>query len=188
MATKSWSDVGDIVAKYAPGIAADLVGPWAGLVGSGIALALGKGDDQTPEGVYEALKNDPEAIKALASVDTEKLKLEGIKIESRQKEMQSARDMNIAAIQAGRGEIQERLAYAIIALGFGLVAAVLFVPGDYIDDQMRNWAFPFAQSLISMVVGFYFGSTQWSNRNAVPSNFTANSKTAGFMDEVKTKK
>lgn len=188
MATKSWSDVADVVAKYAPKVAADLVGPWAGLVGSGIALALGKGDDQTPEGVYDALRNNPEAIKALATVDTEKLKLEGIKIESRQKEMESARAMNIAAIQAGRGEIQERLAYAIIALGFGLVAAVLFVPGDYIDDQMRNWAFPFAQSLISMVVGFYFGSTQWSNRNAVPSNFLPNSKTNGFMDEIKKTK
>ncbi|MDF3917503.1 hypothetical protein P3W43_01395 [Salinicola salarius] len=153
----NWSDIGDIVGKAAPAVGSALYGSAGGAIGTALASLLGT--EATPEAVGDALKRNPELA----------LKAQELEAEMRKAALadrSDARGLQKAALAAGRGEFQNWLASGVILAGFLLFAAILFAPEGTVDPQVRTWAFPFIQALITTVIGYYFGSTNWSNKNA----------------------
>ncbi|WP_110708515.1 hypothetical protein [Salinicola sp. CR57] len=160
----TWSDIGDIIGKAAPAVGSALYGSAGGAIGSALASLLGT--DATPEAVGDALKRNPELA----------LKAQELEAEMRKAALADradARGLQRAALVAGKGEFQNWLASGIILGGFLLFAAILFAPEGSVDPQVRTWAFPFIQALVTTVIGYYFGSTNWSAKN---SRLTVESK------------
>ncbi|MEC8917129.1 MAG: hypothetical protein VX796_05855 [Pseudomonadota bacterium] len=153
----NWSDIGDIVGKAAPAVGSALYGSAGGAIGTALASLLGS--DPTPESVKAAIESNPEwHLKAQAlEVEMQKAVLA---------DRDSARGLQKAALAAGKGEFQNWLASGIVLGGFLLFAAILFAPEGSVDPQVRTWAFPFIQALVTTVIGYYFGSTNWSAKNS----------------------
>lgn len=153
-----WSDLGNIVGKAAPALGTALAGPTGGALGTALASLLGS--DPTPESVKAAIDSNPEwALKA------QELELEMQKAVLADRD--SARGLQKAALSAGKGEFQNWLAAGVLIGGVIMLACIAFMPIDGLSDNIRMYVLGFLTAAMTQVLNYFFGSTNWSNKNSV---------------------
>ncbi|KAA0020735.1 hypothetical protein F0A16_02805 [Salinicola corii] len=168
----TWSDIGDIVGKAAPTLGTALAGKAGGAVGAALADLLGA--DSTPESVKSAIDSNPEwHLKA------RELELEMQKAVLADRD--SARGLQKAALAAGKGEFQNWLAAGVLVGGIIMLGCIAFMPADGLTDNTRMYILGFLTAAMTQVLNYFFGSTQWGNRNA---KLTAESPSANLYSQI----
>ena len=176
----SWQDVVSKIAGTVPDLAGDLLtGDYVGMARTAVSAALGVSNNG--DAVAKAIEADPSIVARLKQVDVDQYRGETERMKLELNDRESARQLQQTALEHGKGDFQNWLASGVLVGGFLLFALILFIPVDQMDSQVRTWAFPFIQAIITSVLGYYFGSTRWGNQNAVPRSG------GGFMAQVATR-
>ena len=136
-----------LLRSAAPVLATAVAGPLGGAAISAIAAKFGVAD--TVSAVAEAIAGDPQAAQKLRELDLEYAKLS-------MADISSARAMQVAAYQQDSwfGKNFIHLLATVIVVGSG---TLLFVSREQ-DVRMA------AVSFITFVLGFYYGTSQSSQR------------------------
>lgn len=148
-----------ILKGVAPVLATAVAGPAGGAAVGWIASKLGI-DDDTIEGVTEALTGNPEMTMKLKELDLEYAKLEVADRDSARKAYAEV------ATSANATDLEKMvvpvLALGVVGLAFLLIAVLMFknVPTD--QQQIIIFALGFITSAAGQVLSFYFGSSQGS--------------------------
>lgn len=161
-----WSDLTETVSRYAPAVGASLGGPMGGAIGAVVAAAVGKGDNPTPDAVYEAIQSNPSAAEALTKLDLARIEQQIAETQAELEDRDSARKLQMAALKEGKGEFQNWLAAGVLVGGTVMLAAVAFTPMDTLSDNVRMFILGFLTAAMTQVLNYFFGSTQWGNRHA----------------------
>ena len=148
-----------ILKGVAPVLATAVAGPAGGAAVGWIASKLGI-DDDTVEGVTNALMGNPEMTIKLKELDLEYAKLD-------QQDRDSARKAYAAVATSEYATKLDKavvpvLALGTVALAFGFIGLLMIkdVPVD--QQQMVIFALGFITSSAGQVLSFYFGSSQGS--------------------------
>ena len=148
-----------ILKGVAPVLATAVAGPAGGAAVGWIANKLGI-DDDTIEGVTQALTGNPEMTMKLKELDLEYAKLD-------QQDRDSARQAYAAVATSQYATHLDKLVVPTLALGtvalaFIFIGFLIFkdVPTD--QQQMIIFALGFITSSAGQVLSFYFGSSQGS--------------------------
>ena len=148
-----------ILKGVAPVLATAVAGPAGGAAVGWIASKLGI-DDDTVEGVTNALMGNPEMTLKLKELDLEYAKLD-------QQDRDSARKAYAQVATSENATDLEKMVVPVLALGvvglaFLLIGVLMFVntPGD--QQQIIIFALGFITSAAGQVLSFYFGSSQGS--------------------------
>jgi hypothetical protein len=148
-----------ILKGVAPILATAVAGPAGGAAVGWIASKLGI-DDDTIEGVTNALIGNPEMTMKLKELDLEYAKLE---VQDRD----SARQAYAQVATSEYATHLEKMVVPILALGvvglaFMLIAILMFVNTPSDQQQIIIFALGFITSAAGQVLSFYFGSSQGS--------------------------
>lgn len=181
----NWRDLADTVNKFAPGVGASLGGPMGAAVGAVMAAAVGKGDTPTPDSVYKAIQEDPGASEIIAKLDIKRIEQQIVETQAELEDRDAARQLQIAALNQGKGEFQNWLAAGVLLGGAVMLAAVAFTPMDTLSDNVRMFILGFLTAAMTQVLNYFFGSTQWGNRNARTDSFPVRS--GGIYSRVEAK-
>lgn len=169
----NWRDLAETVSKFAPAVGASLGGPMGGAVGAVVAAAVGKGDTPTPDAVHQAIKDNPAAAEAIAKLDVARIEQQVALTQAEMQDRGSARQLQVAAIKAGKGEFQNWLAAGVLVGGVVMLGAIAFMPMDTLNDNIRMYILGFLTAAMTQVLNYFFGSTHWGNRNARLDNAPA---------------
>ncbi|WP_110641032.1 hypothetical protein [Salinicola sp. CPA57] len=172
----NWSDIGDVVGKAAPAVGAALAGKAGGAVGSALASLLGT--SPTPESVAASIENDRDWY----------LKIQELELEMHRAvlgDRDSARGLQKAALAAGKGEFQNWLAAGVLIGGIVMLGFIAFMPIDGLSDNIRMYVLGFLTAAMTQVLNYFFGSTQWGNRNA---KLTADTQSASLYSRIDSKR
>ena len=137
-----------------------------GAIGAVVAAAVGKGDNPTPDAVYEAIQTNPAAAEALAKLDLARIEQQIAETQAEIEDRDSARKLQMAAIKEGKGEFQNWLAAGVLIGGVIMLGATAFMPMDGLSDNIRMYILGFLTAAMTQVLNYFFGSTQWSSRNS----------------------
>jgi hypothetical protein len=148
-----------ILKGVAPVLATAVAGPAGGAAVGWIASKLGI-DDDTIEGVTQALTSNPEMTLKLKELDLEYAKLEVA-------DRDSARKAYAAVATSEYATKLDKLVVPLLALGvvglaFALIAVLMFVNTPQDQQQLIIFALGFITSAAGQVLSFYFGSSQGS--------------------------
>ena len=148
-----------ILKGVAPVLATAVAGPAGGAAIGWIASKLGI-DDDTIEGVTQALTSNPEMALKLKELDLEYAKLEVA-------DRDSARKAYAAVATSEYATKLDKLVVPLLALGvvglaFALIAVLMFVNTPQDQQQLIIFALGFITSAAGQVLSFYFGSSQGS--------------------------
>jgi hypothetical protein len=143
----------------APILATAVAGPAGGAAVSWIASKLGI-DDDTIEGVTQALTGNPEMTMKLKELDLEYAKLE-------QQDRDSARQAYASVATSEHSTKLDKAVVPILALGtvalaFLFIGTLIFIDVAPDQQQMIIFALGFITSSAGQVLSFYFGSSQGS--------------------------
>lgn len=153
-----------IVQTVAPGIAASLGGPMAGIAARGIANALLGADNATPDEIERA-------VLAASPEDLRKLKQAEQVFQSQMKALQ----VDLEALHAGdRASARNRqirtndhmpayIAFAALCGFFGILAAIIFVELPPASQAPLNVMLGALGSLVVAIGNYYFGSSAGSS-------------------------
>jgi hypothetical protein len=148
-----------ILKGVAPVLATAIAGPAGGAAVGWLASKLGI-DDDTIEGVTQALQGNPEMTMKLKELDLEYAKMDAADRDSARKaHAQIATSEH--AIKLDKMVVPV-LALGVVGLAFLLIGVLMFVntPGD--QQQIIIFALGFITSAAGQVLSFYFGSSQGS--------------------------
>lgn len=153
-----------VTSAGAPVLASVLGGPAGALASIALtSLAAALGSEATPEGVAKKIEADPAAAaEAIRKVEAaQSAHLEELRAELG--DVQDARQMQIAALQAGSPIQWGPIVIAVIVLtGFGIFSYLALNPGkaerEVILYLLGSW-----QTLAGMAVAYWLGSSQSSN-------------------------
>ena len=148
-----------ILKGVAPVLATAIAGPAGGAAVGWLASKLGI-DDDTIEGVTQALQGNPEMTMKLKGLDLEYAKLEVADRDSARKaHAQIATSEHATKLDK---MVVPVLALGVVGLAFLLIGVLMFVntPGD--QQQIIIFALGFITSAAGQVLSFYFGSSQGS--------------------------
>ncbi len=148
-----------ILKGVAPVLATAVAGPAGGAAVGWIASKLGI-DDDTIEGVTEALTGNPEMTMKLKELDLEYAKLDQLDRDSARKAYAAVATSEYAT-KLDKAVVPI-LALGTVALAFGFIGLLMVkdVPVD--QQQMIIFALGFITSSAGQVLSFYFGSSQGS--------------------------
>ena len=148
-----------ILKGVAPVLATAVAGPAGGAAVGWIASKLGI-DDDTIEGVTQALTGNPEMTMKLKELDLEYAKLDQLDRDSARKAYAAVATSEYAT-KLDKAVVPI-LALGTVALAFGFIGLLMVkdVPVD--QQQMIIFALGFITSSAGQVLSFYFGSSQGS--------------------------
>ena len=148
-----------ILKGVAPVLATAVAGPAGGAAVGWIASKLGI-DDDTIEGVTQALTGNPEMTMKLKELDLEYAKLDQLDRDSARKAYAAVATSEYAT-KLDKAVVPI-LALGTVALAFGFIGLLMIkdVPVD--QQQMIIFALGFITSSAGQVLSFYFGSSQGS--------------------------
>jgi hypothetical protein len=143
----------------APVLATAIAGPAGGAAVGWLASKLGI-DDDTIEGVTNALTSNPELTLKLKELDLEYAKLEVA-------DRDSARQAYAAVATSEHATKLDKVVVPVLALGvvglaFTLIGVLMFVNTPTDQQQIIIFALGFITSAAGQVLSFYFGSSQGS--------------------------
>jgi hypothetical protein len=143
----------------APVLATAIAGPAGGAAVGWLASKLGI-DDDTIEGVTNALTGNPELTLKLKELDLEYAKLEVA-------DRDSARQAYAAVATSEHATKLDKVVVPVLALGvvglaFTLIGVLMFVNTPTDQQQIIIFALGFITSAAGQVLSFYFGSSQGS--------------------------
>ena len=148
-----------ILKGVAPVLATAVAGPAGGAAVGWLASKLGI-DDDTIEGVTQALQGNPDMTLKLKELDLEYAKMDA-------QDRDSARQAYAAVATSEHATQLDKavvplLALGVVGLAFLLIGILMFVntPGD--QQQIIIFALGFITSAAGQVLSFYFGSSQGS--------------------------
>lgn len=165
-----WSDLSKTIGKVAPMLGTALGGPMGGAIGAVVSSALGVSNDA--EAVAEAIKTDPQIAVKLREIESQNeanLRDHTFKmLEIEQKEMDSARNMQIQAL-AQNDVFAKRFVYYfasfLVSMGLVYIACITFMTIPTDNVRFADTALGFVLgSLLAPVVNFFFG-TSFGSRN-----------------------
>jgi hypothetical protein len=148
-----------ILKGVAPVLATAVAGPAGGAAVGWLASKLGI-DDDTIEGVTQALQGNPDMTLKLKELDLEYAKMDAQDRDSARKAY-AAVATSEHATQLDKAVVPV-LALGVVGLAFLLIGILMFVntPGD--QQQIIIFALGFITSAAGQVLSFYFGSSQGS--------------------------
>lgn len=175
----AWKNVVQLIAKEAPELAGDLLtGDYVGMARTAISAAVGARNDG--DAVQQAIEADPALVARLQQIDVDQYRAETERMKLTFADRDSARELQQVALENGRGDFQNWLAGGWLVLALSFLALTLFAPGvDTTASSVGLVVIGFLTGTMKDVLAFYFGSTQWSNRNAIPR------PESGFMGHIK---
>lgn len=165
-----WSDLSKTIGKVAPMLGTALGGPMGGAIGSIVSSALGVSNDA--DAVAIAIKTDPQIAVKLREIEMQNeasLREYAFKmIELDQKDMDSARNMQVSALTQD-DIFSKRFVYyfaAALYLGGALyIASITFMEIPEQNTRFADTSLGFVLgSMLAPVVGFFFG-TSFGSRN-----------------------
>lgn len=148
-----------ILKGVAPVLATAVAGPAGGAAVGWIASKLGI-DDDTIEGVTEALTGNPEMTMKLKELDLEYAKLDQLDRDSARKAYaEVATSENATKLDKA---VVPMLALGTVGLAFMFIGVLIFINVPTDQQQIIIFALGFITSSAGQVLSFYFGSSQGS--------------------------
>lgn len=155
----------DLLKDVAPALATAALGPAGGLVVKAIAEKLGVAN--TVDAVSEAITNDPNAALKLAEIDVRQFELEiQDRSNSRDREVQIALSHEAPLINK---IVTPVLALGTVAVSFGLLAAIMFIPD--INGNRKDiaiYVLGAVNAATVQVLSYYFGAAHDHKKDVSP--------------------
>lgn len=165
----NYSDIACRLKDKLPDIAALLDSQQAALTVFMLAAVLGTSADE--DSICKVLDDDKlaacEKIKAYDIVANLKALNEPprrLDANAVQLDVSSAREMQIEALQRGKGDFANWFAVIVFLACFAMIGVMLLHGAATINDSMRFYVLGFLQSVVMAIVGFYFGSSAPSRK------------------------
>ncbi len=165
-----WQDIAGAVGKAAPLLGTLLGGPAGGAVGGIVAAALGA---NSPDGVAEAIKADPEIAVKLRQIEADNMaQLQALAVQAESARLTAAtEELRIAAADrdsarklSERSSIPGILAVAITLGFFSILGVMLAGVWKPADNQALLILLGALGTSWGAVVNYYFGSSAGSAR------------------------
>lgn len=160
------SDIGSVVAKFAPTLGALLPIPGGALIGDAIAKAFG-GDINKPAELEQLISRDPQAQLKFAEIQ-ERLEINKGQVRIRERELdsqdygtevddkKSARGMRIELAKVGiRDYVQELIAIIVVMFSMAMLLFYQYTPTTESKELVLADV-----AILSQVLQFYFGSSR----------------------------
>jgi len=174
-----WKDLAQTVGKVAPVLGSVLGGPVgavAGAAGGLISALFGDEVAVTPEAVTEAIRNDPEAMVKLKSLENEKYLLlmgwQKSQLAAALDDRKSARQRQVDVTKV-TGETDNHLyglAWINVLGFFGVMGAVIYFAPKIPDSGMAATAIPMLLGglIVSYkdIIGYFFGGQSMADDKA----------------------
>ena len=158
--------------EVCPEISALLGGPHASLVIVCLATALEVSADENS--ICKVLDADfSKAIEKINAYDVLSYIMQLTNDQSSENagdDRSSARAMQIEALHSGKGDFANWFAIIVFLSCFAMIGVMLLRGSNTINDSMRFYVLGFVQSVVMAIVGFYFGSSAPTRKNALLQN------------------
>jgi hypothetical protein len=162
------NDLISLLKSVAPALATVVAGPLGGAAVSAIAGKFGVAD--SVEAVAKAIAGDPDAAAKLAEIDLKQFQAEAA-------DRDSARDREIQIATSQDAPLLNKIVTPVLALGtvavsFGLLAAIMFMPD--INGNRKDiaiYVLGAVNSATVMVLSYYFGASHDHKKDITPSIF-----------------
>lgn len=160
------NDLFNLLKNFAPALATAVAGPLGGAAVSAIANKFGVAD--SVEAVAKAIAGDPEAAQKLAALELEYAKLDAAdRDNSRDREIKIATSQDAPLLNK---IVTPVLALGTVALSFGLLAAIMFLP-DITGNRkdIAIYVLGAVNAATVQVLSYYFGASHDHKKDVSPS-------------------
>lgn len=155
----------NLLKTAAPALATVAMGPAGGLVVKAIADKLGV--ESTVDAVSQAISNDPNVALKLAEIDIRQFELE---VQDRS----NSRDREIQIAMSHEAPLLNKIVTPVLALGtvavsFGLLAAIMFIPD--INGNRKDiaiYVLGAVNAATVQVLSYYFGAAHDHKKDVSP--------------------